>query len=153
PDLHLGPGYQMDQNSNKWSLLFPLSLPVLNRNQGRIAQAEARRSLSGAQVEAVQARAIGALDRALAAYRATLASIAVADQLLADAQRVEEVARNQLAAGAISQLDLNIVQAEVMARELVRLDATVQAQRALGDIEDAMQRPADLPVNPLPGAP
>lgn len=153
PDLHLGPGYQMDQNSNKWSLLFPLSLPVFNRNQGRIAQAEARRSLAGAQVEAVQARAIGALDRALAAYRATLASVGVADQLLADAQRVEGVARNQLAAGAISQLDLNIVQAEVMARELVRLDAAVQAQRALGDIEDAMQRPADLPVNPLPGAP
>ena len=153
PDLHLGPGYQMDQNSNKWSLLFPLSLPAFNRNQGRIAQAEARRSLAGAQVEAVQARAVGALDRALAAYRATLGSIGLADQLLADARRVEEVVRNQFSAGAISQLDLNVVQAEVTARELIRLDAAVQAQQALGDIEDAMQRPADLPMNPLSGAP
>ncbi len=153
PDLRLGPGYQMDQNSNKWSLLFPLTLPVFNRNQGRIAEAEARRSLAAAQVEGVQARAVGAVDRALAAYRAALAKVAVADQLLLDAQQIEDVARTQFSAGAISQLDLSVVEVDVMTRTVVRLDAAVQAQQALGDIEDAMQRPADLPLNPLPGEP
>ncbi|HQZ38036.1 MAG TPA: TolC family protein [Vicinamibacterales bacterium] len=153
PDLHLGPGYQMDQDSNKWSLLFPLSLPVFNRNQGRIAEAEARRVLAAAQVEAIQARALGAVDRALAAYRAALARVALADQLIAEMQRSVDTARQQLAAGDISQLDLGVVQLDLATRELVRLEADVQAQQALGDIEDAMQRPADLPVNPLPGAP
>lgn len=153
PDLHLGPGYQMDQDSNKWSLLFPLSLPVFSRNQGRIAEAEARRSLAAAQVEALQARTLGAIDRALVAYRAALARIGLADQLLLDAQRVEDVARNQFSAGAISQLDLSIVELDVMTRALVRLEAGVQAQQALGDLENAMQRPADMPLTPLPGEP
>jgi len=68
-------------------------------------------------------------------------------------QRSVDTARQQLAAGDISQLDLGVVQLDLATRELVRLEADVQAQQALGDIEDAMQRPADLPVNPLPGAP
>lgn len=151
PDIRLGPGYQMDQNSNKWSLLFPLTLPVFARNQGRIAEAETRRTLAATQVDAVQARVVGALDRALASYRSALARIGLADQLLADGRRIEDVARMQLAAGAISQLDLTIVRADRVGRELVRLEATVQAQQALGDLEDAMQRPADLPVTSLSG--
>jgi len=31
PDLHLGPGYQMDQAANKWTLGLPVALPVFNR--------------------------------------------------------------------------------------------------------------------------
>jgi outer membrane protein, heavy metal efflux system len=151
PDIHLGPGYQMDQNSNKWSLLFPLSLPAFSRNRGPIAEAEARRVVAAAQVEAVQARALGAIDRALVGYRAALSKVALADQLIAEMQRAEDTARQQLAAGEISQLDLNIVQLELATRELARFEAAAQAQQALGDIEDAMQRPVDLPVNPLPG--
>lgn len=151
PDVHLGPGYQMDQNSNKWSLLFPLSLPVFNRHRGPIAEAEARRVAAAAQVEAVQARAIGAIDRALAAYRAALSKVALTEQLIAGMQRAEDTARRQVAAGESSQLDLDIVRLELATRERARLEAAGQAQRALGEIEDAMQRPAALPVSPLPG--
>ena len=153
PDLHLGPGYQMDQNNNKWSLLFPLAVPVFNRNQGRIAEAEARRVLAAAQVEAVQARAIGAVDRALATYRAALAKMDLADQLVQELQRSAETARQQFEAGAISQLDLGVVQLDLDVRDVARLEALVQAQRALGDVEDAMQTPADLRVSPLPEPP
>jgi len=153
PDLHLGPGYQMDQNSNKWTLLFGTALPVFNRNQGRIGEAAARRELAAAQVEGVQARALGAIDRALAVYRAALAKVTLAEQMITDVQRVAETTQRQLTAGEISQLDVGIVQVELATRELARLEALVQAQQALGDIEDAMQRPVDLPVNPLPRPP
>ena len=153
PDIHLGPGYQMDQNSNKWTLLFGATLPAFNRNQGRIGEAEARRQLAAAQVEAVQARALGAIDRALAVYRAALAKVAVAEQIIGELQTAEQTAQRQLTAGEISQLDLGIVQVELAGRELARLEALAQAQQALGDIEDAMQRPADLPMNPLPRPP
>ena len=153
PDIHLGPGYQMDQNSNKWTLLFGATLPVFNRNQGRIGEAEARRQLAGAQVEAVQARALGAIDRALAVYRAALAKVTVAEQIIGELQTAEQTAQRQLTAGEISQLDLGIVQVELAGRELARLEALAQAQQALGDIEDAMQRPADLPTNSLPRPP
>ena len=153
PDVHLGPGYQMDQNSNKWSLLFPLTLPVFNRNRGPIAEADARRTLAASQVEAIQARAIGAVDRALAAYRSALDKVTLADQLIAEVQQVAQTAERQLAAGAISQLDLGIVQVELGSHELSRLEALVQVQQALGDIEDAMQRPVDLPLDPIARVP
>lgn len=153
PDIHLGPGYQLDQGSNKWTLLFGVTLPVFNRNQGRIGEADARRQLAAAQVEAVQARALGAIDRALAVYRAALTKVTLTEQIISELQTAEQTAQRQLTAGEISQLDLGIVQVELAGRELARLEALAQAQQALGEIEDAMQTPADLPMNPLPRPP
>ena len=102
---------------------------------------------------AVQATAIGAIDRALAAYRAALDTLAVANQSLGEVQTVEQTAQMQFAAGVISLLDLGIIQVERAGRELVRLQTLVRVQQAVGDLEDAMQRPADLPVDPLPRNP
>ena len=134
-------------------MLFDLTLPTFNQNQKRIGEAEARRQLAAAQVEAVQARALGAIDRALAVYRAALSKVTLTEQIIGELQTVEQTARRQLTAGEISQLDLGIVQVELAGRELARLEALAQAQQALGDIEDAMQTPADLPMNPLPRPP
>jgi cobalt-zinc-cadmium efflux system outer membrane protein len=154
PDLHLGPGYQMDQDSNKWTILgFPAFLPIFHHNQGPIAEAEAGRAAAANAVTTVQANAIGAIDRALAAYRAARDTLAVAEQSLGEVQTVEQTAQRQFAAGAISQLDLGVVQVERAARELARLQARVQVQQAVGDLENAMQRPVDLPVDPLPRNP
>ncbi|MHB8174312.1 MAG: TolC family protein, partial [Nitrospirota bacterium] len=44
PDIHIGPGYRYDQGQNKWGIGISVELPVLNQNQGPIAQAEAARS-------------------------------------------------------------------------------------------------------------
>jgi outer membrane protein TolC len=149
PDLHLGPGYQMDQGSQKWTLLLPVTLPVFNRNRGAIEQADARRGVAAAQMTAVQARALGAVDRALAAYRTAGDKLLVANQLLDAARSLEARAQAQLTAGEISRLDLGLVQVERAARELARIEAIVQQQQAAGNLEDAMQRPVDLPINPL----
>ena len=153
PDVHLGPGYQMDQGSNKWTLLVPIALPVFSRNRGPIAEAEARRTVAATSVTAVQAAAIGAIDRALAGYKIARDKVSVADQLLDQVRALEATGRAQLAAGDISQLDLGLIQSEVASRELARLEALVQLQQVAGDIEDAMQRPIDLPLNPLPRNP
>ena len=153
PDVHLGPGYQMDQGSNKWTLLVPIAVPVFSRNRGPIAEAEARRTVAATQVTAVQATAIGAIDRALAGYKTAREKVSVADQLLEQVRSLEATGRAQLAAGDISQLDLGLIQSEVASRELARLEALVQLQQVAGDIEDAMQRPIDLPLNPLPRNP
>jgi outer membrane protein, heavy metal efflux system len=154
PDLHLGPGYQMDQSDNKWTILgFPAFLPVFNRNQGPIGEAEARRTAAANAVTAVQASALGAIDRALAASRAARDTLDVAEQSLGELQTLEQTAQSQFAAGAISQLDLGVIQVERAVRELARLQALAQVQQAAGDLEDAMQRPADIPVDPLPRNP
>ncbi len=73
PDTHLGPGYELDQTENKWQLGVSMDLPILNQNQGPIAEAEAKREEIGAKFNAVQARAIGEIDRASAVYFAALA--------------------------------------------------------------------------------
>jgi outer membrane protein TolC len=154
PDIHLGPGYQFDQGDSKWTLFaFPAFLPVFHRNQGPIGEADARRSAAALAVTAAQATALGAIDRALAAYRTARDTLGVANQSLDEVRTVEQTAQTQLAAGAISQLDLGVIQAELAGRELVRVQALVQVQQAVGDLEDAMQRPADFPIDPLPRNP
>lgn len=144
PDIHLGPGYQMDQDSNKWTLGFAGLLPVFSRNRGPIAEAEARREEAAARFTSVQSRAIEEIDRALAAYRAALAKVATADALYADRQKQGRGADTQFTAGEISRLELGSIQLELASSEQARLDAHVSAQQALGQLEDAMQSPAEL---------
>ena len=72
PDLHLGPGYELDQTDNKWSLGVTLDLPVLNQNQGPVAEAKAKRAEAAAHFLTVQTTAIGEIDSALAGYNAML---------------------------------------------------------------------------------
>ena len=144
PDLHLSPGYEYDQGDNKWSLGLSVTLPVLNQNQGAIAEAEARRVEAAAQFNALQARVLGDLDRATAAYRAALAKAATADTLLANLQKQEQAAQARLQAGDISRLELSTVELELNQAALARLDALGKAQQAFGDLEDALQSPAGV---------
>ena len=47
PDLHLGPGYAWNTGNagdNEWELGLTVTLPVLNHNQGPVAEAEAKRT-------------------------------------------------------------------------------------------------------------
>ena len=144
PDIHLGPGYQMDQTDSKWTLGLASVLPVFTRNRGPIAEAEARRTEVAARFTAVQATALGEIDLALAAYQAALAKAAATDAMLGDLQKQERSARAQYDAGAISRLELDGIQLQFAGSQLARLDAHVRAQQALGQLEDAMQSPASL---------
>jgi len=59
PDVHLGTGYQWDQEENKWSLGLTVELPLLNRNEGPIAEAKAARLQAAARLEALQQQCWG----------------------------------------------------------------------------------------------
>jgi outer membrane protein TolC len=146
PDLHLGPGYQMDQSDNKWTLGFSGVLPLFNRNRGAIAEAEARRAGAAARFTALQNRAIEEIDVALAGYEAARAKITTAEALLADLRKQELAAQARWRGGEISRLDLGSLQLELISLERARFEALVQAHEALGRLEDAMQSPADLPA-------
>lgn len=142
PDIHLGPGYQMDQAENKWTLGLSAPLPVFNHNEGAIAVAEARREEAAARFIGIQSRAIEEIDRAFAVYQAALARVTTADAVYADRQAQERTAQTQLAAGEISRLDLGNIELELASSQSARLDARVNVQLALGRLENAMQRPA-----------
>jgi outer membrane protein TolC len=144
PDIRLGPSYQYDQGDNKWTLGIGFVLPVFSRNRGPIAEAEARRTEAAAVFEALQARVLADVERALAGYRTALKQQADAEALLAELQREEKTERQVFDLGEISRADLVAFQLQLGTSRLARLDAVAKARQALGQLEDVLQRP--LPV-------
>jgi outer membrane protein TolC len=142
PDIRLGPGYKLDQTENKWTLGIGFELPILNQHKGAIAEAEGRRAEAAARFFAVQARAIGEIDLALAVFRAARAKADAANALATDVQAQTKTAETMKAAGELSQLDVSQRRVEQGAANLSRAQSRIQALEALGALEDALQTPA-----------
>lgn len=145
PDVHLNPGYQFDQGDNKWSIGLTFELPVLNQNQGPIAEANAQRELSAAKFTALQAQVIGEIDRAVAGYEVAREQLETGNAMLAAQEDQQKSAQAQLAAGAADQLDSLSAQLEFDNASLAQLENESQMRLALGQLEDALQSPLTLP--------
>ncbi|MGE5174108.1 MAG: TolC family protein [Betaproteobacteria bacterium] len=143
PDVHLGPGYLWDQGENKWSIGFSLTLPVFKRNQGPIAEAEARRQQAAARFTALQAQIINEIDRTLAGYHAARKTFETAKELLNAELTRQETLRRRLKSGEAASFTLVNSEVAHISAELSNLDALVKAQQALGLLEDALRRPLD----------
>jgi cobalt-zinc-cadmium efflux system outer membrane protein len=144
PDIRLGPDYQLDQTDSKWTIGLAFDLPILSRNRGPIAEAEARRTESAARFLALQSQVIAELDAAVEDCRSALLKAQAADDLLANLARQEAAARKRREVGEISKLELLGVQIELNAGAQARLEALVQAQEAVGRLENAAQSPLDF---------
>jgi outer membrane protein TolC len=144
PDLHLGPGYELDQTDNKWSLGVSLDLPIMNHNQGPVAEAMANRAAAAAHFLTVQTTAISEIDSALAGYDAALKKSATVKSLLDDMQKQLNSVHAQAQAGAVEPLTLANAEVEYATGAQSQLDALVKAQEALGQLEDAVQSPLTL---------
>lgn len=147
PDIHLGPGFAWNAQlvgDRQWQLGLSLPLPVLNHNQGPIAEARARRALAAAHFLTVQAAAVTRIDSALAAYDSGRAQLATADALLGNLRRQLRSVRARVAAGELQPLDLADARLAYEAGARDRLAALMHAQRALGRLEDALQSPLTL---------
>lgn len=144
PDLALGPAFQLDQTNAKWTLGLSLVLPLLSRNKGPIAEADARRTEAAAKFLALQAKVIGDLESALTATRSAADKAKAADDMLANLRKQEAAAQARYALGDISKLELLGLQLELASSALARLEAVVKAQQAIGDLENAMQSPLDI---------
>jgi outer membrane protein TolC len=144
PDIHLNPDYQLDQTDSKWTIGLAFELPILSRNRGPIAEAKARREESAARFLALQSQVIGELDAAIEDCRAALLKARAADELLANLAGQERAARARRELGEISQLEFLGIQLELNAGAQARLEALVQAQEAVGRLENAAQSPLDI---------
>ncbi|MCC7376872.1 MAG: TolC family protein [Verrucomicrobiales bacterium] len=141
PDVHFNPGYQFDQGEHKWSLGLSLELPVLNRNEGPIAEAHARRREAAAAFLALQANVIAEVDGAAQAYHAATDQL---DRLRSLRQASEaQIAAIQSAfqAGAADRLELVSARLETRATDVAILEAEDRVNRALGQLEQALQVP------------
>jgi len=143
PDVHLGTGYQWDQSESKWQLGLSAELPVLNRNQGPIAESEARRAEAATRVVATQASVIAQIDTATAGWRALQSQLATLDELVSGQQRLLDSVRGQAQAGAADPLDVFLAELEAGQVRLARLEGAAKAWRVFGQLEDALQRPVD----------
>jgi len=146
PDLHLGPGYAWNNgnaNDNQWTLGATLELPILDQNQGPIAQAEAQRKLSAAKFVALQAQVCGQIDRAVAGVRVAREQLQTTAKLTEAERQQLKSAEAQVQAGATDRQDLLNAQLESANTALTQLDSEDRLQTALGTLEDALQQPAE----------
>ena len=144
PDIQIGPGYTYEEGHNFFTVGFSTTLPVFNRNEGPIAEAEARRKESAATFLAKQAQVISESEQALASYAAALKELAEADQSLQTLQDGQlQMMQQAVRLGEEDRLTLNGVQIQSSVVARTRFDALSRAQNALGALEDAVQRPLD----------
>lgn len=142
PDLHLGPGYSYDTGTNRIGFGLPgIALPIFDRNEGGIAQAEAKRKEAAARTTALQDTILGDLDHARAHYLASLDAVRLAAGRAAIARRQLDSQAAGFTAGNADRLALTQAKADYQASEIAHLDAVVAARQAAGALEDAMQRP------------
>ncbi len=141
PGFRIGPGYHYDQGASKFILVLSLPLPILNQNQGPIAEARARRQLAAALFDRAQVRVLHEIDAAKAALQGSVSVARAARLLLATARERERQAIEAYRAGATGQL--RMVEAEQQATLVREQELTTDAQRlrALAAVADALHHP------------
>lgn len=153
PDLHWQPGFTFDQGEHRFALGVGFELPVLNRNEGPIAEATAQREKGAADFLALQSRVIGELHQARARYAAARAELAEIDTSLASVQsRTEQLTERAFELGEADRLAVASVRLQGILLARTRLDALRRTHAALGALEDAVQRPLQ-PATALPPIP
>jgi outer membrane protein TolC len=148
PDIHLSPGYMWNAGStgeHDWQIGGTIELPVLNRHRGPIAEAAARRNASAARFLALQAKVLSEIDAAVAAFHAAGTNVAAQESLVSAQTKQQQLIEAQFDAGAVDRLEVLPAQVELNAAEMARFEAQVKFQQALGKLENAVQRPFELP--------
>ena len=149
PDFQIGPGYQLEEHNSFFTVGLAVTLPIRNRNQGPIAEAEARRKEAGARFVSTQAQVIAQSEAALARYQAALHELGEARETLTKLQdEREQMTTRAVQIGELDRLTLNDVMLERSAVAQGWFGALVRAQQALGELEDAVERPlkpGDIP--------
>jgi outer membrane protein TolC len=143
PDINIGPGYTYEERNSFFTVGLSTLVPLFNRNQGPIAEAEARRKQAAALFLQTQAQVIARSERALAVYTATLKELTETQSLYELQENQLQIIQQTIRAGAANRLSLDGAQIQLSVLARARLDALGRAQRALGDLENAVQRPLD----------
>jgi outer membrane protein, heavy metal efflux system len=141
PNFHIGPGYTYEERKSFFNVGFSTTLPIFNRNQGPIAEAEGRRKEAAATFLQTQAQVIERSERALAVYTAALKEVSEAQSLYQIQETQLKAIQQAIRTGADYRLSLDGAQIQLSVLAGAKLNALARAQRALGDLEDAVQRP------------
>ncbi len=141
PDINLGGGYSWEVNENIFELIPMVTLPLMNHNQGPIAQARAARAEAAAEFLALQQSIIAQANGALTAYRGALEAYRQGASAAEFAQKRLSFTQRAARLGDIDALTLTTTQLQTIIAEQAKLSALVDAQTALGALENALERP------------
>jgi outer membrane protein TolC len=151
PDIHVAPGLGWDQGAFKWALAASAEIPIFNRHEGPIAEADARRAAAASQLLALQSRILGNLDAALASEASARARLAEAERLVSAKKALVASARKTFEAGEIDRLALRNQEVEMTLAELDRWTAWFDLQRARVAVEAWVEQPiAEQPISEQP---
>lgn len=153
PNLQVGPGYSLDQGVKKWTLGFTVDLPILDRRQGPIAEAVARRQAIEAQLRQTEAQALAAAGLAEARLVAAGEALRAQDAAQAGAEARLATARRAFALGGLDRGGLLAAELEALQARGLAVDAWAEAARARLAVEDAFQKPLDPAERPYPFEP
>ncbi len=141
PDIHIGPGYTWDQGQNKWAAGITITLPVLNRNQGPIAEALAKREEAKARLIALQGKAIAEIERGFENYQSALKKLKTAGKLFRIQEKQTRHLKAMLKTGEAIRFAWITSEAALDSARLSYIDALTNERLALGGLEDAIQKP------------
>lgn len=154
PNFNIGPGYSYEERDNFFTVGLSMTLPIFNRNQGPIAEAEGRRKEAAAAFLETQAQVIEKSDRAFALYEAALEQMREAQSPYQIQESRLQGIQQAIRAGSDTRLSLDGAEVQLSVLATAKLDALANAQGALGDLENAVQRPLAagdiLPINVEP---
>ena len=143
PDINIGPGYTYEETHSFFTVGFSTTVPLFNRNRGPVAEAEAHRQESAAAFLERQAQVIAKSERAVAVYSAALKELSEAESLRKLQENQLQITQQAIRSGTDIRLSLDGVEIQIVILDRARLDALLRAQRALGELEDAVQKPLD----------
>ena len=143
PQISIGPGYTYDHGARKLQFNLGATLPLLDQNQGPIAEAEARREAAGRHVEAVQAGIDSEIAGAAARLTAARDALNAATHGHDAAERLRQQVETGYAHGEDDRVALLNAQLAAITAAQARLTAVDQAQQALGALEDAVRTPLE----------
>jgi outer membrane protein TolC len=146
PDIHVAPGLGWDQGAFKWALAASAEIPIFNRHEGPIAEAEARRASAAAQLLALQSRILGDLDAALAGEASARARLGEAERLVSAKNALVASARKTFEAGEIDRLALRNQEIEATLAEVDRWTAWFDLQRARIAVEATVEQLIEQPI-------
>jgi outer membrane protein, heavy metal efflux system len=143
PDINLGGGYSWEVGENIFQLLPIITLPVMNQNQGPIAEARAKRAQLTAEFTVLQQSIIAQAHGALTRYRASLDALVQASSAAAFSEKRLTAIERAAQLGDIDAVAVGTSRLETIVAEQSRMTALADAQGSLAALEDTVQRPLE----------
>ena len=144
PNLELGAFASREEGDDVTGLSAGIAIPVFDRNQGGIAEAEAAVGRFGAEVAAAELAAAREVAAAYGHYQAAAEALAALEELVVETLAESlDLLRRAVEAGELSATDVLLLRRELVEGQREQIETAGELWLALNDLELAVG--TDLP--------